>query len=111
MTQRPWFAARLFRRSLIKASAFSSFSTFSFDAFDCGCPFPENSRPYDCERLAQGLHLHERCVDAMLKISILDTPSKRELLIEGKLVGPWATELARVWRQATVDLNGPCARY
>ena len=42
----------------------------------------------------------------MLKISTLDTPSKRQLLIEGKLVGPWATELARVWRQATADLNG-----
>ena len=42
----------------------------------------------------------------MLKISILDTQSKRQLLIEGKLVGPWATELARVWRQATADLNG-----
>ena len=42
----------------------------------------------------------------MLKISILDTPSKRQLLIEGKLVGPWASELARVWRQATADLNG-----
>ena len=42
----------------------------------------------------------------MLKISILDTPSKRQLLIEGKLVGPWASELARVWRQATTDLNG-----
>ena len=42
----------------------------------------------------------------MLKISILDTPSKRQLLIEGKLIGPWASELARVWRQATADLNG-----
>jgi hypothetical protein len=42
----------------------------------------------------------------MLKISILDTPSERQLLIEGKLVGPWASELARVWRQATTDLNG-----
>lgn len=40
-----------------------------------------------------------------MKISILDTPSQRRLLIEGKLIGPWATELARVWRQATVDLN------
>ncbi|MGA8554706.1 MAG: hypothetical protein WB630_09825, partial [Candidatus Acidiferrales bacterium] len=27
-------------------------------------------------------------------------------LIEGKLIGPWATELANVWRQATADLNG-----
>jgi hypothetical protein len=42
----------------------------------------------------------------MLKISILDTPSQCRLLIEGKLIGPWATELANVWRQATADLNG-----
>jgi hypothetical protein len=42
----------------------------------------------------------------MLKISILDTPCQRRLLREGKLIGPWATELARVWRQATADLNG-----
>jgi hypothetical protein len=42
----------------------------------------------------------------MLKISILDTPSQRRLLIEGKLIGPWATELGSVWRQATADLNG-----
>ena len=42
----------------------------------------------------------------MLKISILDTPSQRQLVMEGKLIGPWATELASVWRQATADLNG-----
>jgi hypothetical protein len=41
----------------------------------------------------------------MLKISILDSPSQRRLLIEGKLIGPWTTELASVWRQATADLN------
>jgi len=42
----------------------------------------------------------------MLKISILDTPSRRRLVIEGKLIGPWASELTAVWRQATADLNG-----
>ena len=42
----------------------------------------------------------------MLKISILDAPNQRQLVIEGKLVGPWATELASVWRQATADLDG-----
>jgi hypothetical protein len=84
---------------------FVPFNFFNFDAFDCECPFPENSVPYDSERLARGLHLHERWAEAMLKISILDTSSQRRLLIEGKLIGPWATELARVWRQATVDLN------
>lgn len=42
----------------------------------------------------------------MLKISILDTASRRRLVIEGKLIHPWASELTTVWRQATEDLNG-----
>jgi hypothetical protein len=42
----------------------------------------------------------------MLKISILDTPSHRRLVIEGKLIAPWATELTRAWRQATEGRNG-----
>ena len=42
----------------------------------------------------------------MLKISILNTPSYRRLVIEGKLVDPWASVLTTVWRQATADLNG-----
>ena len=42
----------------------------------------------------------------MLKISILDSRSLRRLVIEGKLIAPWASELAIVWRQATADLNG-----
>jgi hypothetical protein len=42
----------------------------------------------------------------MLKISILDTSSQRQLVIEGKLIWPWATELTSVWRQAIADLNG-----
>jgi hypothetical protein len=52
------------------------------------------------------LHQRQRGAEAMLKISIRDTPSQRRLLIEGKLIGPWAAELARVWRHATADLNG-----
>lgn len=28
------------------------------------------------------------------------------MVIEGKLVGPWAAELTTVWRQATEDLDG-----
>ena len=42
----------------------------------------------------------------MLKISILDAPNCRRLVIEGKLIAPWASELTTVWRQATADLNG-----
>jgi hypothetical protein len=42
----------------------------------------------------------------MLKISILDTRSHRRLVVEGKLVAPWAAELRNAWRNATADLNG-----
>jgi hypothetical protein len=41
----------------------------------------------------------------MLKISILDTARHRRLVIEGKLIAPWADELKSVWRTATADLN------
>ena len=41
----------------------------------------------------------------MLKISILDTPKYRRLVIEGKLIAPWAAELENEWRKATADLN------
>jgi hypothetical protein len=42
----------------------------------------------------------------MLKISIFDTRSHRRLVVEGKLVTPWAAELRSAWRNATADLNG-----
>jgi hypothetical protein len=42
----------------------------------------------------------------MLKISTLDTASYRRLVIEGKLIAPWASELRSAWRKAKTDLNG-----
>lgn len=42
----------------------------------------------------------------MFKISITETPCKRTLLVEGKLIPPWAAELQRVWRNANKDLDG-----
>ena len=42
----------------------------------------------------------------MLKISILDTQSRRRLVVEGKLIAPWAAELTSVWRKAIADPNG-----
>jgi hypothetical protein len=42
----------------------------------------------------------------MLKISILETQSRRRLVVEGKLVAPWAAELTSVWRKAMADPNG-----
>jgi hypothetical protein len=42
----------------------------------------------------------------MLKIRVLETPKHRRLVIEGKLIPPWTSELASVWREATERLNG-----
>jgi hypothetical protein len=42
----------------------------------------------------------------MFKISIVDTPSQRKLLVEGKLTEPWVAELRTACRNAGRDLNG-----
>ncbi|HLJ88865.1 MAG TPA: hypothetical protein VKZ53_18745 [Candidatus Angelobacter sp.] len=42
----------------------------------------------------------------MLKISIVDVRAQRRLVIEGKLIAPWADELRRAWEQAKAGLNG-----
>ena len=41
----------------------------------------------------------------MLKISILDTADRRRLVLEGKLVAPWAAELKRECREAAAELR------
>jgi hypothetical protein len=42
----------------------------------------------------------------MFRISIIDTPCKRTLLVEGKLVPPWTAELERVSHEASRELQG-----
>ena len=42
----------------------------------------------------------------MLAISIVESPRRRRLVVVGKLIGPWAAELASSYQKATVDLNG-----
>ena len=42
----------------------------------------------------------------MLKISILDTPCHRRLVLEGKLIAPWVTELNTAFENAGADLDG-----
>ena len=42
----------------------------------------------------------------MLKITIFDTPDRRRLLLEGKLVAPWAAELRNECRKAVAELRG-----
>ena len=41
----------------------------------------------------------------MLKISIIDGHTQRRLIVEGKLVGPWAAELKSACEEARADLR------
>ena len=42
----------------------------------------------------------------MLKISIVESPRRRQLVVEGKLIEPWAAELTRACENAKANLNG-----
>ena len=42
----------------------------------------------------------------MLKISLVDCRTQRRLIVEGKLIAPWVTELKSVCEQARADLCG-----
>jgi hypothetical protein len=42
----------------------------------------------------------------MLKISITDSPNQRRLVLEGKLIGPWAEELRSAYDVARAGLDG-----
>jgi hypothetical protein len=42
----------------------------------------------------------------MLRISTIDTPSQRTLVVEGKLISPWTTELRTAYDDAKTDLDG-----
>jgi hypothetical protein len=42
----------------------------------------------------------------MLKISIIEGQTERRLIVEGKLVGPWAAELRGACEKANTDLFG-----
>jgi hypothetical protein len=42
----------------------------------------------------------------MFRISITDTPSRRTLVVEGDLTGPWVAELGTTWRNVGRELEG-----
>jgi hypothetical protein len=42
----------------------------------------------------------------MLRISIVDSPNQRRLVVEGKLIGPWAAELRSACDVARAGLDG-----
>jgi hypothetical protein len=49
---------------------------------------------------------HVAVTGDMFKISIVDTPSQRTLVVEGRLVGPWVAELCTSWRNACQERGG-----
>ena len=42
----------------------------------------------------------------MFKISVVDTRSRRRLVVEGTLIGPWVAELRASWRNACQERGG-----
>ena len=42
----------------------------------------------------------------MLKISVVEGPRRRRLILEGKLIAPWAAELTTACEAARADLHG-----
>lgn len=42
----------------------------------------------------------------MLKISLIESTTQRRLLVEGKLMAPWAAELRSACERARTDLRG-----
>jgi len=42
----------------------------------------------------------------MFKISFVDTPGQRKLVLEGRLVSPWTAEVLAAWKQASEHLDG-----
>jgi hypothetical protein len=42
----------------------------------------------------------------MFKISIVEKPNQRRLVLEGKLVSPWTEEVLMAWTKASEQLEG-----
>jgi len=42
----------------------------------------------------------------MLRISRIDTRSQRRLVVEGKLISPWTSELRNTYEKAKTELDG-----
>jgi hypothetical protein len=42
----------------------------------------------------------------MFKLSMVETPAQRRLILEGKLISPWTQEVESAWRRAQEQLQG-----
>jgi hypothetical protein len=64
------------------------------------------------QRLAAAAVWHPHCStddgaeNIMLRISLVESPAQRVLVLEGRLIGPWIAELRTVWNRAKAQLYG-----
>jgi hypothetical protein len=65
---------------------FDALNFLNFNIFNAWRSFPENSVTYIGASLVRALLPLPMRARAMLKISILDTPNYRRLVVEGKLI-------------------------
>ena len=55
---------------------------------------------------------HSHCLcsserqNIVLRITTIETAGQRKLVLEGKLVEPWVTELKKAWQEGNLSLNG-----
>ena len=52
------------------------------------------------------LPYHERGKKQMLKISLIDSARQRRVIVEGRLIAPWAAELKSTCEKARAHLHG-----
>ena len=65
---------------------------------------PENSPTYDLASLVCALPYREG-KEAMLKTSLIDSARQRRLIVEGKIIAPWAAELKSACEKARAGLH------
>src|ERR1700739_167805 len=87
------------------ASTFSTLSTSSTSTVSTSGNLPLKIQRLTRRRVWSGLCPYGRC-EQMLKITILDPPDRRRLVLEGKLMAPWAAELRNECRRAAAELRG-----
>jgi hypothetical protein len=42
----------------------------------------------------------------VLRITIVESPSERKWILQGRLIGPWAAELKSSWKRGHLDAHG-----
>jgi hypothetical protein len=50
-------------------------------------------------------HSHVKDTRGMLKITVVEDQRQRRVIVEGKLIAPWAAELASTWQTARTNLQ------